>query len=366
MNFTFAVIGDPHIAVPHTIWNHPKRFHLVEATIPAIEQIFEALIERKIDFLLLPGDLTQHGEPDNHAWLAERLEKLPFPTYVVPGNHDIPVPESDGISIAPSEFPSYYRKCGYANTDRHYYTCNPYPGVRLVALNSNGFNEDGKQNCRLDEEQLSWLQKVLEEATERVIFTTIHHNVVEHLPGQAKSSLGRRYMLENASEVLPILRRGGVQLVFTGHLHVQDIAFEDGIYDITTGSLASYPHPYRVFSFSTNDRGRQALQISSSFVRSTPDFPNLPEYSRNWTAERSRSFMVRLLMEPPFDLSAEEAERYAPSLRYLWADIARGDAAFEFPEFPAKLRQYIERFGAVDEEGYFQFIDNDATLLLKR
>jgi len=53
-------------------------------------------------------------------------------------------------------------------------------------------------------------------------------------------------ILENAPELLQLLRDSGVQLVFTGHLHVQDIAYCQGVYDITTGSLVSYPHPYRV------------------------------------------------------------------------------------------------------------------------
>jgi len=33
LNFRFAVVSDLHIALPHTIWNHPSRFHLVEVSI---------------------------------------------------------------------------------------------------------------------------------------------------------------------------------------------------------------------------------------------------------------------------------------------------------------------------------------------
>jgi 3',5'-cyclic AMP phosphodiesterase CpdA len=66
------------------------RFHLVgKLEHSALELILEHLKQQNIDFLLLPGDLTQHGERDNHAWLQERLSQLPFPVYVVPGNHDV-------------------------------------------------------------------------------------------------------------------------------------------------------------------------------------------------------------------------------------------------------------------------------------
>lgn len=84
LEFRFAIASDLHIALPHTIWDHPTRFHLVEVSIPALELVLERLERLELDFLLLPGDLTQHGEPENHRWLAERLAKLPYPVYVIP------------------------------------------------------------------------------------------------------------------------------------------------------------------------------------------------------------------------------------------------------------------------------------------
>ncbi|HEY9749961.1 MAG TPA: metallophosphoesterase, partial [Allocoleopsis sp.] len=131
LQFRFAVVSDLHLALPHTIWDHPNRFHLVEVSIPAFEIILKHLEQLNLDFLLIPGDLTQHGEPENHTWLAERLAQLPFPTYVVPGNHDVPVPLTDGTSIGWADFPTYYRKFGYTDASQMYYTCQLLPGVRL-------------------------------------------------------------------------------------------------------------------------------------------------------------------------------------------------------------------------------------------
>ena len=73
LNFKFAIVSDLHIALPHTVWDAPKRFHLVEISIPAFEQILTQLTKDQPDFLLLPGDLVQHGERENHEWLADRL-----------------------------------------------------------------------------------------------------------------------------------------------------------------------------------------------------------------------------------------------------------------------------------------------------
>ncbi|HIK11036.1 MAG TPA: metallophosphoesterase [Oscillatoriaceae cyanobacterium M33_DOE_052] len=363
LNFRFAVVSDPHVALPHTIWDAPNRFHLVEVSISALELVLAQLAEMELDFLLLPGDLTQHGEPDNHIWLANRLAQLPFPAYVIPGNHDVPLAVGDGKSIGWADFPKYYRHFGYQNPHQLYYTCHVLPGVRLIGLNSNHFDEEGKQIGRLDDTQLAWLQEVLAaKAADELVLVIVHHNVIEHLPDQAQHPMGRRYMLENAPQLRQILRNAGVELVFSGHLHVQDIAHQDGIYDITTGSLVSYPHPYRIFQFRTDAERECWLEVASPRVLRLPDFPDLPEMSREWMGDRSEQFMIRLLSCSPLCLPPAEAKKLAPNLRYFWADIAGGDAIFDFPEFPPAVRRYFHRFNASYGNGKQNFIDNCTTL----
>jgi predicted MPP superfamily phosphohydrolase len=368
LDFRFAIASDLHIALPHTIWDHPTRFHLVEVSIAALEIVLQRLEQLDLDFLLLPGDLTQHGEPENHIWLAERLAKLPYPVYVVPGNHDIPAQFATERSIGLADFPSYYQKFGYDNPNQVYYSQKILPGVRLVGLNSNFFDPQGQQigtGC-LDSDQLRWLEKSLPEVKDELVIVMIHHNVVEHLPGQSRDSLGRRYMLNNAPELLNLLQAAGVQLIFTGHLHVQDIACHQGIYDITTGSLVSYPHPYRILHFYQDEQGKGQLQIESDRVSSVPGWEDLQTLSREWMGDRSRPFMLKLLTQPPLSLPLAEAETFVSDLRYFWADIANGDSLFSFPNFPPAARQYFERFSARDRSGKPAPIDNCTTLTLEQ
>ena len=364
LKFRFAIISDLHIALPETIWDHPSRFHLVEVSIPALESALEHLSQLNLDFLLLPGDLTQHGEPENHTWLQQRLSKLPFPVYVIPGNHDVPVLEANEQSIAFSTFPNYYRDFGYANTEELYYTCKLMPGVRLISLNSNYFDEGGQQLGRLDEKQLQWLEKVLLAANDELVLVMVHHNVIEHLPDQSRHPMANRYMLDNAPDLLHLLQRYGVKLIFTGHLHIQDIAYWQGIHEITTGSLVSYPHPYRLLEFHRDDFGRDWLQVMSHRVESVPEFPNLQESSRKWMGDRSFPFLVKFLTLPPLNLPLEQAEVIAPNLREFWANIAQGDALLEYDWFPANIGHYFQKYGAVAEDGTPTLIDNYSTLLL--
>src|SRR6478672_176900 len=364
LNFRFAVVSDLHIGLPETIWDHPNRFHLVEVSIPALERVLKHLEQLDLDFVLLPGDLTQHGEPENHAWLSARLAQLPFPVYVVPGNHDVPTLLANEQSIGFQDFPYYYRKFGYQNPDQLYYTCQILPGVQLIGLNSNQFDAEGKQIGHLDQVQLAWLQEVLADVDDQLVLVMLHHNLLEHLPGQSHHPLGSRYMLQNASVLSHLLQKSRVQLVFTGHLHVQDIASQENLYDITTGSLVSYPHPYRILEYLTDTHNRKWLQIESPRVETVPGWSSLSQMSRQWMGDRSFPFMMRLLTEAPLKLPLAEAEKLAPNLRNFWADIAKGDPLFDFSHLPPAAQRYFEKFSAIASDGTPTLIDNYTTLML--
>ncbi|RZM79338.1 metallophosphoesterase family protein [Leptolyngbya iicbica] len=361
----FAIISDPHIALPHTIVHTPHRFHLVEVSIPAMEQILRSLETQPLDFLLLPGDLTQHGERENHEWLVHRLKQLPFPAFVVPGNHDIITRDGDEHRIGLTDFPQIYGDLGYVR-DRPYYHQELLPGMHLIGLNSIAFDETGQQlfSGFVDAEQLDWLSATLERLRGDWVMVTIHHNVLEHLPGQSRHPMGRRYITQNRDELIRRLRQGNVNLLLTGHLHVQDIAQEGNLWEVTTGSLVSYPHPYRLLTLTPQPLGQWQLAVESQRVQAVPDWPDLQITSRQWMRDRSQQFMMRFLMSPPFNLPPEKAKFYAPDLQDFWADISNGDSRFDYPHFPAEMQPLLQAFGAIDEAGNYQPIDNHAILEL--
>lgn len=362
LDIRFAIASDLHIGLPHTLWDHPSRFHLIEVSIPALEQVLDHVSQLDIDFLLLPGDLTQHGERDNHAWLADRLQQLPFPCYVIPGNHDIVVPEPAGNAkrIGQHDFPRIYEKFGYSDPTQMFYSRSPVPGLRLIGLNSNQFDPQGKLIGCLDQEQLDWLEAELSQnsADYEATWLMIHHNVLEHLPDQARHPLGRRYILRNGEQLKAMLKRHGVPLVFTGHLHVQDVTQEDGLTEITTGSLVSYPHPYRLLHYKQSE-AETTLSFESFRIAAAPDWPMLQQQSRDWMGDRSAPFMANLLALADLQLSEAEIAQLTPHLRYFWAEIAEGDREFNFEQFPAELQGYFKRFGIHQGK-----IDNAATLAL--
>ena len=369
----FAIISDPHVTLPHTVWNHPARPNLVEVSIPVLEQIFEHLEAAQIDFLLMPGDLTQHGERDNHRWLVERLGRLPFPTYVIPGNHDFP-PFGDRPRINQAEFIERYRKFGYQDTgELPYYNREIFPGIRLIGLNSNQLSADRKRiDGTLDATQRAWLEEQLEthqaDPSDPLLLVMVHHNIAEHIPHQATHPLGKRYILPEAQALQQKFRAAGVNAVFTGHLHVQDIVDLDGFHAITTGSLISYPHPYRICNcYDVGDRpgDRQRwLEITSHTVRSLPDWPDLETISWDWSLEHSRAFMTQLLAKSPLGLSLKDAKYYSREIRSLWANVSAGDRTLSFPTLPQAAKDYCEEFGVQLNQSPIRFCANHIALRL--
>jgi UDP-2,3-diacylglucosamine pyrophosphatase LpxH len=363
--FRFAIISDPHIARPETIPDTSKRFHLVEVSIPGIEQIIDHLLTLDLDFLLIPGDLTQHGEWVNHAWLVERLKKLPFPTYVVPGNHDVIAYEATDQAIGLHDFPKLYQPFGYSDGQTLYYQHEILPRVRLIGLNSNVFDESGNQIGvgYLDDEQLAWLDDLLPQLQDDLVLVMLHHNVLEHLPGQAQSPLGQRYMVHNHRALIHRLEAAGVPLMFTGHLHVQDIARQGNLCEVLTGSLVSYPHPYRIVEVDRANDGQLSVHLESPRLQTVPPWDDLQAMSYDWMCDRALGFMVKFLTSPPLNIPLAEAEAIAPSLKNFWAIIAAGDPQFDFSHLPPQTRRILEPFSALDADGKPQQLDNSATLV---
>ncbi|BAD79344.1 hypothetical protein syc1154_c [Synechococcus elongatus PCC 6301] len=356
--FRFALLSDLHIGLPQTIWHHPHRFHLIECSIPAFEQILTELAALDLDFLLLPGDLTQHGERENHQWLLQQLRQLPYPVYVVPGNHDMPAAASDRDRTGVAEFVELYQDFGFTS-DRPYYRCTIAPDLDLFALNSIAFDEAGHQlhRGRVDCAQLNWLQQELATSTASQRWVMIHHNVLEHLPDQQQHPLGQRYILENAEELRSILEAGSVSVIFTGHLHIQATSQQGALWEVTTGSLVSYPHPYRLGTVQPAAEGWQ-LELESRRVRSLPDQTDLQTFSREWMGDRSQSYLIRLLTHEPLNLSEAEAIALLPMLRNFWAGVADGDTTVSLADAPAQVRAYFQRYSRAQQ------IDNQVSLAL--
>jgi len=71
--------------------------HCHEQNRDAVLRAFEA-IDGEVDLLLLAGDLTTHGEPEQGAVLAEACSSISTPVVAVLGNHDLHAGRADEVA----------------------------------------------------------------------------------------------------------------------------------------------------------------------------------------------------------------------------------------------------------------------------
>ncbi|MEM9246735.1 MAG: metallophosphoesterase, partial [Cyanobacteria bacterium P01_F01_bin.153] len=211
-----------------------------------------------------------------------------------------------------------------------------------------------------------------DQSSNEIVMVMVHHNVAEHIPNQSTHPLGQRYILPEAVSLQNKLRDAGVKLIFTGHLHVQNIVDANGLFAVTTGSLIAYPHPYRILTlYEVNSHNTHSeaevskqrwLDIESHTIKTLPNWEDLTSVSRQWTGDHSGAFMTQLLAKSSLNLSLDESEFYSQEIQYLWADTARGDQQLSFPNLPRKIRDYCENFGVRSHNNQLRFCDNHIAL----
>ncbi len=234
------------------------------------------VIARHPQLVLLTGDLTKDGERASHQRMAghlSHLEQAGIKVLVIPGNHDISNPNAvlfDDASIRPAptvtrdEFATIYADYGYRGTLRDTaslsYVVEPVDGLVVIGIDSN-LDRDNRLTARGDSADVyhnggrvaaSTLQWIADRAGEahaqgKQVMAMMHHHAVEHFDGE--QSLLPRYVVENANALRSTLMASGVHNIFTGHLHVSDVARHiadgDSITEVATGSLITYPFAYR-------------------------------------------------------------------------------------------------------------------------
>jgi uncharacterized protein len=104
--------------------------HASEATRPRIEEAF-ARVERDADLILLAGDLTTYGEPEQAVVLADACRGLSIPVCAVLGNHDLHSGRGDEVAAACSE-------AGIHMLDRSATVCE-FAGGEVGIVGTKGF-----------------------------------------------------------------------------------------------------------------------------------------------------------------------------------------------------------------------------------
>ena len=263
--FRAVIASDLHYIAPELTDGGPGYQQILKngdsKFMPYVEEITDAFLDEVLadppDVVLLTGDLTFNGAEISHRRLAgklQRLEDAGIPVLVLPGNHDVynenaalyrggsfeRVPFASGESFA-----GIYRDFGpgealSADSDSLSYVWQLNEQVWIMMLDENTAHDF----CGLSDRSFQWIEAQLQKAREegRFVLVAGHQNVFQH------SIFRGGYVIQGAQRLQELLRRYGVPLCLSGHLHTQHVLSEDGLTEIATSALCSYPCQYAVLT----------------------------------------------------------------------------------------------------------------------
>ena len=169
-------------------------------------QRLRAVIRRLVDgpnrpdLLLMTGDLTESGDAESYARLAEAVGECPFPVWPMVGNHDERGPLLAAFPQTPSEG-------GFV----HYVL--DLTGMRLVVLDT---LEPGRHGGAFCETRVDWLRRTLAADTATPTYIAMHHPPFESGITWLDSAATEPWIARFASAAAGFPQLRGI---IAGHLH---------------------------------------------------------------------------------------------------------------------------------------------------
>ncbi|MBQ4244442.1 MAG: metallophosphoesterase [Clostridia bacterium] len=275
----FYLITDTHF-IPNRLCedceDYREYMKYEQMTLAENEAILKALFEKiagdkETDIVIIPGDLSKNGEKESHLEFIKYLDKLRDSgkkIFVITARHDFNENASAFINGARNpvegtkkeELAELYKDYGYsAALSRHpgsmSYVAQIAPGYRMLALDSDGETDlsQGGDKGYINSDILAWAKEQIEDAKAcgDEMFAICHYPVI---PSSPFFEIVKDARLENREEVINLLADSGVNLILTGHMHIQSInvvTTEKGnkFWDVCTSSIVGSPGRYRKIAF---------------------------------------------------------------------------------------------------------------------
>ena len=257
--------------------------YFVKESHAIVSSVFDKIIEDKeTELIIIPGDLVKNGEKESHKSFINELYRLKEngkKVYVITAGHDyndsayilkdygrVPVQGTDYDELC-----QMYRDFGYKDAiaideATHSYVAEVVNGVRMLAVCC---DSKGQPKGTMDDRLMTWAKEQLDKAKADgcSVFAICHYPIIPPVPvfdlvGDAK--------IKDWRKVASFLADNGVELILTGHMHIQSINefySEKGnrLIDICTACLVGSPAKYRKITIDENS----VLKVKTLDV---PDF----------------------------------------------------------------------------------------------
>ena len=199
--------------------------------------------EPAIDVVLVSGDLTDRGEPEEFYALRESLKNISMPWHVIPGNHD------DRCNFLEAFADHDYLE---DSASFIHYIIDDYP-LQLIGLDT---TVDEKPYGFLPAKRLEWLDACLASEPEKPTLLFMHHP-----PFEVKESKHPwQYDNQESIELFGNALEGQTQVLraFCGHSHRNANGF---ISDVPASCVPSVAIDVRLGSFPNSAKTKPVYQL---------------------------------------------------------------------------------------------------------
>lgn len=311
---SFWVISDTHL-IADSLHDHGQAFSQMQKTSQgkdlyyqetALSAFVRMAQKKKPTAIIVTGDVTFNGERVSAEKFAEIFKPLEeTQLLVLPGNHDI----YDGWArefrgkkqyyagqISPrmwrNIFKTSYKNAVSVDDKSLAYSVQLNPNYLLILADSNEYGKEESTTAPatagfLGREQRRWIKAQLQYASEnnlQVIFC-MHHNLYAHNP-----AVNKGYVVDDYSELRKLLAQYNVKLVFSGHIHAQNIMLPQDPCPATEVVTAS---------FCSNDQGYGVVKVSPKEVSYTCYHFKMKDYltdkeKQNWTLTHFHDYLENI------------------------------------------------------------------------
>lgn len=311
---SFWVISDTHL-IADSLHDHGQAFSQMQKTSQgkdlyyqetALSAFVRMAQKKKPAAIVVTGDVTFNGERVSAEKFAEIFKPLKeTQLLVLPGNHDI----YDGWArefrgkkqyyagqISPrmwrNIFKTSYKNAVSVDDKSLAYSVQLNPDYLLILADSNDYGKEEATTAPatagfLGREQRRWIKSQLQYASEnnlQVIFC-MHHNLYAHNP-----AVNKGYVVDDYRELRKLLAQYNVKLVFSGHIHAQNIM------------LPQDPCPATEIvtsSFCSNDQGYGVVKVLPKEVSYTCHHFKMKDYltnkeKQNWTLTHFHDYLENI------------------------------------------------------------------------
>lgn len=311
---SFWVISDTHL-IADSLHDHGQAFSQMQKTSQgkdlyyqetALSAFVRMAQKKKPTAIIVTGDVTFNGERVSAEKFAEIFKPLEeTQLLVLPGNHDI----YDGWArefrgkkqyyagqISPrmwrNIFKTSYKNAVSVDDKSLAYSVQLNPNYLLILADSNDYGKEEATTAPatagfLGREQRRWIKAQIQYASEnnlQVIFC-MHHNLYAHNP-----AVNKGYVVDDYRELRKLLAQYNVKLVFSGHIHAQNIMLPQDPCPATEVVTAS---------FCSNDQGYGVVKVSPKEVSYTCYHFKMKDYltdkeKQNWTLTHFHDYLENI------------------------------------------------------------------------